>query len=128
MLITLLSFTSLWSQNYTTTNITTAFTSSSKMIYNYTTREYDFSENNDVTEFQVDWVFRVNSQNQGMVTSNAVNYDILEYKQVDEKVIVLTVFNLKVQRKMKMFIMKENGSFIISVVDEPNRNIFYFYP
>lgn len=122
-----MSITTLLCQSYSTTNVTTEFTSSSKMIRNYTTKEFDFSNNDDMREFHVDWVFRVNSENKGIITSNSVNYDILEYKLIDDKTVVITVLNLKVQREMKMFLTKSDNSFVISVVDEPNRNVFYFF-
>ena len=87
--------TSLFAQ-YRTTKITTNKLTTSKMIWNYQTEKWDFTSNDDLTNFSTDWEFNVNDQNRGMVSNGSVNYDILEYKYIDETLVMLKLYNIKI--------------------------------
>lgn len=117
--------TSLFAQ-YTTRTITTTIVTTSKMIWNYQTEKWDFISNDDAVKFVTDWTFNVNDQNRGMVSNGDVNYDILEYKYIDESMIMLKVFNIKVRRNMDMVVSKKDDKFVISVFDFTQRISYYF--
>lgn len=118
--------TSLFGQ-FKTTKITTTRFESSKMIWNYQEDEWDFKSNNDITEFTTEWEFNVNSNNKGMISNGNVNYDILDYKYVNETLVMLKLYNVKVGRNMDMLISKKDNKLIISVFDYNTRISYYFY-
>lgn len=117
--------TSLFAQ-YRTTKITTNKLTTSKMIWNYQTEKWDFTSNDDLTNFSTDWEFNVNDQNRGMVSNGSVNYDILEYKYIDETLVMLKLYNIKVSRNMDMLVSKKDGIIMISIFDYKQRTAYYF--
>ena len=112
---------------YTTTKVQTHTVSTSKMIYNYQTEEWDFVSNNDQVTFVSDWVFNITDQNTGMISNGSVNYDILEYKQVDGAAYI-KVYNTKARRNMEIVIKPIDEGLGIVVFDKTNRTSFYFFP
>jgi hypothetical protein len=117
----------LFSQSeYRTYNIQTQFLSTSKMIMNHTTNKWDFVINDDLKSFESMWTFYVNSLNHGTITNGNINYDILDYKQIDEKTIKISVYNLKVGRNMDLLIIKGEDSISIGVFDYTQRTAYYF--
>ena len=125
MLLTLISGT-VFGQ-YTTTTVRTNSISTSKMIYNYQTEEWDFVSNNDQVTFVSDWVFNITDQNTGMISNGSVNYDILEYKQVDGAAYI-KVYNTKARRNIEIVIKPIDEGLGIVVFDKTNRTSFYFFP
>jgi hypothetical protein len=119
-------FTTTLSAQYKTTNITTNVLTTSRMIWNYQTEKWDFTSNDDVKDFVTDWTFNVNSSNQGMVSNGTVNYDILEYTYIDETMVMLKLYNVKVSRKMDMIVSKKDGKIVISIFDYDQRTAYYF--
>ena len=117
--------TSLFAQ-YRTTKITTNKLTTSKMIWNYQTEKWDFTSNDDLTNFSTDWEFNVNDQNRGMVSNGSVNYDILEYRYIDETLVMLKLYNIKVSRNMDMLVSKKDGILMISIFDYKQRIAYYF--
>tara|TARA_R110002126_G_scaffold187071_2_gene335615 strand:- start:459 stop:854 length:396 start_codon:yes stop_codon:yes gene_type:complete len=112
---------------YTTTKIQTNTVSTSKMIYNYQEEKWDFISNNDQTAFVTEWTFNITDYNTGMISNGTVNYDILEYKKVDDAAYV-KVYNTKVGRNMDIVIRLVEGGLGIVVFDKTNRTGFYFFP
>jgi len=112
---------------YTTAKVQTSTVSTSKMIYNYQTEEWDFVSNNDQVAFISDWVFNITDQNTGMISNGAVNYDILEYKQIEDAAYI-KVYNTKARRNMEMVIKPTDGGLGIVIFDKTNRTSFYFFP
>lgn len=96
------------------------------MIWNYQTEKWDFTSNDDLTNFNTDWEFNVNDQNRGMVSNGTVNYDILEYKYIDETLVMLKLYNIKVSRNMDMLVSKKDGMLMISIFDYKQRIAYYF--
>jgi len=96
------------------------------MIWNYQTEKWEFTSNNNLEDFVTDWTFNVNSSNQGMVSNGTVNYDILEYNYIDETMVMLKLYNVKVSRKMDMIVSKKDGKFVISIFDYNQRTAYYF--
>lgn len=119
-------FTTTLSAQYTNSNIRTNYVTTSKMIWNYQTEKWDFTSNNNLEDFVTDWTFNVNSSNQGMVSNGTVNYDILEYNYIDETMVMLKLYNVKVSRKMDMIVSKKDGKFVISIFDYNQRTAYYF--
>jgi len=112
---------------YTTTKVQTHTVSTSKMIYNYQTEEWDFVSNNDQVAFTSDWIFNITDQNTGMISNGSVNYDILEYKHVDGAAYI-KVYNTKARRNMEIVIKPIEEGLGIVVFDKTNRTSFYFFP
>ena len=112
---------------YTTTTVRTNTVSTSKMIYNYQTEEWDFVSNNDQTTFVTDWTFNITDYNTGMISNGTVNYDILEYKRAGDAAYV-KVYNTKAQRNMEIVVKQIEGGLGIVVFDKTNRTSFYFFP
>lgn len=112
---------------YTTTKVQTHTVSTSKMIYNYQTEEWDFVSNNDEVAFTSDWIFNITDQNTGMISNGSVNYDILEYKHVDGAAYI-KVYNTKARRNMEIVIKPVEEGLGIVVFDKTNRTSFYFFP
>ena len=127
LLLSLFTF-NLFGQGYVTTKIQTNTASTAKMIWNYSSNEWDFVQNNDLMSFVSIWTFNVDSQNQGLVTNSTVNYDILEYKYINDESIYFKVFNVKVNRQMEMVIIKKPEGFNIAVFDKIQRTAYYFFP
>ena len=125
MLLTLISGT-VFGQ-YTTTTVRTNTVSTSKMIYNYQTEEWDFVSNNDQTTFVTDWTFNITDYNTGMISNGTVNYDILEYKRAGDAAYV-KVYNTKAQRNMEIVVKQIEGGLGIVVFDKTNRVSYYFFP
>ena len=119
-------FTTTLSAQYTNSNIRTNYVTTSKMIWNYQTEKWEFTSNNNLEDFVTDWTFNVNSSNQGMVSNGTVNYDILEYNYIDETMVMLKLYNVKVSRKMDMIVSKKDGKFVISIFDYNQRTAYYF--
>lgn len=118
----------LFGQGYVTTKIQTNTVSTAKMIWNYTSNEWDFVQNDDLMSFTSVWTFNVNQQNKGLVTNSTVNYDILEYRYIDDETIFLKLHNVKVNREMEMVLIKKSGGFNIAVFDKTQRTAYYFFP
>lgn len=112
---------------YTTTTVRTNSISTSKMIYNYQTEKWDFVSNDDLTTFVTDWTFNITDYNTGMISNGTVNYDILEYRRVEDAAYV-KVYNTKVQRNMEMVIKQTDNGLGIVVFDKTNRVSYYFFP
>jgi len=112
---------------YTTAKVQTHTVSTSKMIYNYQTEQWDFVPNNDQVDFVSDWVFNITDQNTGMISNGVVNYDILEYRQVEDAAYI-KVYNTKARRNMEMVIKPTDEGLGIVVFDKTNRTSFYFFP
>lgn len=112
---------------YTTTTVRTNTVSTSKMIYNYQTEEWDFVSNNDQTTFVTDWTFNITDYNAGMISNGTVNYDILEYKRAGDAAYV-KVYNTKAQRNMEIVVKQIEGGLGIVVFDKTNRVSYYFFP
>ena len=125
ILLTLISGT-VFGQ-YTTTTVRTNTVSTSKMIYNYQTEEWDFVSNNDLTTFVTDWTFNITDYNTGMISNGTVNYDILEYKRAGDAAYV-KVYNTKAQRNMEIVVKQIEGGLGIVVFDKTNRVSYYFFP
>ena len=112
---------------YTTTKVRTNTVSTSRMIYNYQTEKWDFVPNNDLTSFVSEWTFNISDYNTGMISNGVVNYDILEYKRVDDAAYV-KVYNTKVGRNMEMVIKVMDAGLGIVVFDKTDRISYYFFP
>ena len=112
---------------YTTTTVRTNTVSTSKMIYNYQTEEWDFVSNNDQATFVTDWTFNITDYNTGMISNGTVNYDILEYKRAGDAAYV-KVYNTKAQRNMEIVVKQIEGGLGIVVFDKTNRVSYYFFP
>lgn len=125
MLLVFISGTA--SAQYTTTKVQTNTVSTSKMVYNYQTEEWDFISNNDQTTFVTEWTFNITDYNTGMISNGTVNYDILDYKKVDDAAYV-KVYNTKAGRNMEMIIKHIQGGLGIVVFDKEQRTSFYFFP
>ena len=125
ILLTLISGT-VFGQ-YTTTTVRTNTVSTSKMIYNYQTEEWDFVSNNDQATFVTDWTFNITDYNTGMISNGTVNYDILEYKRAGDAAYV-KVYNTKAQRNMEIVVKQIEGGLGIVVFDKTNRVSYYFFP
>ena len=97
------------------------------MIYNYQTEKWDFVSNNDLTSFISEWTFNISDYNTGMISNGVVNYDILEYKRVDDAAYV-KVYNTKVGRNMEMVIKVMDTGLGIVVFDKTDRISYYFFP
>lgn len=118
--------TSVFGQ-YTTTKVQTNTVSTSRMIYNYQTEKWDFVSNNDLTAFVSEWTFNISDYNTGMISNGVVNYDILEYKKIDDAAYV-KVYNTKVGRNMEIVIKVMEGGLGIVVFDKADRISYYFFP
>lgn len=118
--------TSVFGQ-YTTTKVQTNTVSTSRMIYNYQTEKWDFVSNNDLTTFVSEWTFNISDYNTGMISNGVVNYDILEYKKIDDAAYV-KVYNTKVGRNMEIVIKVMEGGLGIVVFDKADRISYYFFP
>lgn len=125
MLLVLISGTA--SAQYTTTKVRTNTVSTSRMIYNYQTEKWDFVSNDDVTAFVSDWVFNITDYNTGMISNGVVNYDILEYKKVEDAAYV-KVYNTKAQRNMEIVVKLMDTGLGIVVFDKEQRTSYYFFP
>jgi len=93
---------------------------------NHTTNKWDFVINDDLKSFESMWIFYVNSLNHGTITNGNINYDILDYKQIDEKTIKISVYNLKVNRNMDILLIKSEDDISIGVFDYTQRTAYYF--
>jgi len=127
LLLSLFSF-SLYGQEYTTTKIQTNTVSTSKMVWNYTTSKWDFVENGDLRNFVSEWVFTINNENMGMISNGTVDYDILEYKYIDETAVYFEVWNTKVLRKMTIVLYKKELQISVAVFDKQERIAYFFLP
>ena len=127
LLILLVLISGTASAQYTTTTVRTNTVSTSKMIYNYQTEEWDFVSNNDLTTFVTDWTFNITDYNTGMISNGTVNYDILEYKRAGDAAYV-KVYNTKAQRNMEIVVKQIEGGLGIVVFDKTNRTSYYFFP
>ena len=117
----------LFSQSeYKTYNIQTQFLSTSKMIMNHTTNKWDFVLNDDFKQFETIWTFYVNNSNNGTITNGSVNYDILDYSQINETTVKFEVYNLKVERKMDLLVIKSDGKLSLAIFDYVQRTSYYF--
>lgn len=125
MLLVLVAGTA--SAQYTTTKVRTNTVSTSRMIYNYQTEKWDFVSNDDVTAFVSDWVFNITDYNTGMISNGVVNYDILEYKKVEDATYV-KVYNTKAQRNMEIVVKLMDTGLGIVVFDKEQRTSYYFFP
>lgn len=125
MLLVLVAGTA--SAQYTTTKVRTNTVSTSRMIYNYQTEKWDFVSNDDVTAFVSDWVFNITDYNTGMISNGVVNYDILEYKKVEDAAYV-KVYNTKAQRNMEIVVKLMDTGLGIVVFDKEQRTSYYFFP
>lgn len=115
------------SAQYTQHTIQTNTVSTCKMVYNYQEEKWDFISNNDQTAFVTEWTFYITDYNTGMISNGTVNYDIIEYKQVDGAAYV-KVYNTKAQRNMEIVMKYIDGGWGIVVFDKTNRTSFYFFP
>jgi hypothetical protein len=126
-LLSVLLFLNVYSQSeYKTTIINTSYASTSKMVWNYSLKKWDFISNNDNIEYETTWVFRTTSSNEGMITNGSVNYDILKYKYVNDSTIYLKVWNVKVAKEMEMVVIKNDELFNIAIFDNNARTSYYF--
>ena len=130
ILILLLSFFSftLYGQEYSTRTIETNHVTTSKMIWNYTTEKWDFVSNDDLRPFISRWTFTVNEESKGMITNGSIDYDILEYKYVDESAVYFEVWNTKVLRKMTIVLHKKEQIISVAVFDKEERVAYFFLP
>ena len=127
LLLSLFSL-SLYGQEYTTTKIQTNTVSTSKMVWNYTTNKWDFVENGDLRNFVSEWVFTINKESMGMISNGTVDYDILEYKYIDETAVYFEVWNTKVLRKMTIVLYKKELQISVAVFDKQERIAYFFLP
>jgi hypothetical protein len=119
----------LFSQTtYKTYDVETSVISSAKMIKNYSEDKWDFVPTDKFDNFKCLWVFYISNENTGTITNGSINYDILDYKQIDEKTIKISVYNLKVGRNMDLLIIKGEDSISIGVFDYTQRTAYYFLP
>ena len=130
ILIIILSFFSLtlYGQEYSTRTIETNHVTTSKMIWNYTTEKWDFVSNDDLRPFISRWTFTVNEESKGMITNGSIDYDILEYKYVDESAVYFEVWNTKVLRKMTIVLHKKEQIISVAVFDKEERVAYFFLP
>ena len=130
ILILILSFFSLtlYGQEYSTRTIETNHVTTSKMIWNYTTEKWDFVSNDDLRPFISRWTFTVNEESKGMITNGSIDYDILEYKYVDESAVYFEVWNTKVLRKMTIVLHKKEQIISVAVFDKEERVAYFFLP
>jgi hypothetical protein len=98
----------------------------SKMIWDYNNEKWDFINNDDFVDYPTEWVFNVNKQSRGMISNGKINYDILDYKNVNLSLVLLKVINLRLNRKMDILISKKDGTFMISIFDYEERISYYF--
>lgn len=98
------------------------------MIWNYGEKKWDFVSNEDITPFVSKWEFRINSENNGLVSNGTINYDILQYNYIDETTIRLEVFHVALQRKMNIILVKGTYGMTVAVFDEVVRTSYYFTP
>lgn len=79
-------------------------------------------------KFRCLWVFYISDENTGTITNGDVNYDILNYSQIDENMVKIKVYNLKVGREMDLVMMKKNEEMTIAIYDYKERTGYYFLP
>lgn len=125
-LISFLTLNLYGQSQYTTTVIKTNYTSTSKMVWNFREDKWDFVDNHDRIVFPASWTFRVNSNNEGMVTTGTINYDILEYKYINQTTIFFRLLNIKVNREMEMLVIKKDGVFLLAIFDQAERTAYFF--
>lgn len=98
------------------------------MVWNYSTNKWDFVDNNDIQVFTSHWIFTINSESKGMITNGTIDYDILEYKYVDETAVYFEVWNTKVLRKMTIVLYKKELQISIAIFDKQERIAYFFLP
>lgn len=125
LLLLLLFSTSLFGQ-YTTTEVMTNTSSTSKMIYNYKTQKWDFVSNHDLATYKTLWVFNVTNENTGMISNGDINYDILSYSKADDAA-YLKVYNTFLKRNMEIIIKKIDGGLCVVIFDIEQRTSYYFF-
>lgn len=119
----------LFSQTtYRTYKVETSVVSTSKMIRNYSEDKWDFIMSDKFDKFKCLWVFYISDENTGTITNGDVNYDILNYSQIDENMVKIKVYNLKVGREMDLVMMKKNEELTIAIYDYKERTGYYFLP
>ena len=119
----------LFSQTtYRTYKVETSVISTSKMIRNYSEDKWDFIMSDKFDKFKCLWVFYISDENTGTITNGDVNYDILSYSQIDENMVKIKVYNLKVSREVDLVMMKKNEEMTIAIYDYKERTGYYFLP
>ena len=119
----------LFSQTtYRTYKVETSVVSTSKMVRNYSEYKWDFIMSDKFDKFKCLWVFYISDENTGTITNGDVNYDILSYSQIDENMVKIKVYNLKVGREMDLVMMKKNEELTIAIYDYKERTGYYFLP
>lgn len=83
---------------------------------------------NDHKSFISTWVFYVSQDNTGTVTNGDVNYDILDFEQIEESTVKIKLYNLKVGREMDMLLIKKDDVLSIAIFDYTTRTSYYFLP
>jgi hypothetical protein len=121
----LLFSTSLFGQ-YTTTKVMTNTSCTSKMIYDYKNKKWDFVPNQDLATYKTIWIFNITDRNTGMISNGDINYDILSYSKVNDAA-YLKVYNTFLKRNMEIIIKKTDDVLSIVIFDVEQRVSYYFF-
>lgn len=127
--LTFLLCSSLFSQDFTKIPVATNWLSTSKMIWNSSTNEWDFSTNNDLVEYKTEWVFNLRENGTGLLTNGSVNYDVNKMERIPsmENSYIFRTYNVKVGRSMDVIVSKSDGKVVVSVFDQESRTSYYFF-
>ena len=117
--------TSLFGQ-YTTTKVMTNTSCTSKMIYDYKNKKWDFVPNQDLATYKTIWIFNITDRNTGMISNGDINYDILSYSKVNDAA-YLKVYNTFLKRNMEIIIKKTDDVLSIVIFDVEQRVSYYFF-
>jgi len=127
--LTFLLCSSLFSQDFTKIPVTTNWISTSKMIWNQTSQQWDFSSNEDLSEYKTEWVFNLRADGTGLLTNGSVNYDVNKMEKISsmENSYHFRTYNVKVRRSMDIIVTKTNDRTVVSVFDQESRIAYYFF-
>jgi hypothetical protein len=127
--LTFLLCSSLFSQDFTKIPVKTNWVSTSKMIWNSTSNEWDFSSNSDLSEFKTEWVFNLRPDGTGLLTNGEVNYDVNKMEKIEsmEGSYIFRTYNVNVRRNMDIIVSKNENRIVVSVFDRESRIAYYFF-
>ena len=127
--LTFLLCSSLFSQGFTKITIATNWASTSKMIWNPSLSEWDFSSNDNLAEYKTGWIFNLREDGTGLLVNGSINYDVNKMEKISSMrdSYVFKTYNVGLKRKMDVIVSKSEDIISLAVFDIESRTAYYFF-